>query len=504
MNVHTEVPSRSLWGSTFMQNNVADSRLSLRESSVQVVAYRSAEVASRLSPFAPRKLRSALIKIYATFAERKATISERKATIAFLFLLIALSRPLYAQNTSPSVAIVEAHTEFLIDKTETFARPVGTYTYLAYDQVVPNNLGWMSQEFKQKLPVAGGRLTKAVPSSEPTFRRNDSDRVPQTFGLFRPGKSIVVTGNKVMLYDRVTDQENILIDGPDVTELQFATKFARTALSPNGRQLVAAILRVEDYNGFSDFPLYDIYVVDLFIPVVSFPKTLDQIQSGDQYKPKLVGEAIRGYFSIGSAFHSRAIAPPLFWADDEHVIFMTPKEQPLDAGGTLVGINVKSQHLHEYFELMLDRKGWGEQSAEFWRRSDGAIMLRNDGKDFRIDLQKRAAIEDRRLSPRYELRGDRYTPSLWSGEELLCDSLYYRNVGVSPDGQCVAWYARSEKVRDKTNLGNTSQYLTTLWFYSPETGKVELAEGKFFGQDHPYQFDNPQLSTSFRWLSGAE
>jgi hypothetical protein len=465
------------------------------------------------------------------------------ATRCIVFLSVAclsfqLCRPLNAQDGTQPVPGNRNDSKFLVNKAENFARPAEFYSYLLYDRVVPSDLGPMSQTVRQPLPVAGGSTTDAVPISEPTFRQFDLNRVPQSYELFRPGKTIAVEGNQVLLHDEGTKQETVLIDGPDVSELRLATEFARTALSPNGRQLAAAVMRVEDYNGFNDFPLFDVYVVDLFVPVVIFPKTLNQIASGDQHKPKLIGEAIRGEFAMSSSLLPDAIAPPLFWADEETVILLTPIEQLEDSDETaieivdqpqqgdfsnredrleigkdgkllapthaLIGIHAANRSSQNLFELKLDGLGWRNMSVDFWRRSDGAIMLRNAGQDMRIDLEKRKAIEERRLSPRYELRGDRFHPSLWCGEELLCESLYYRNVGVSPDGHCIAWYARSAKVRDKTNLGNTSQYLTTLWFHSPETGTVELAEGKFFNQDHPYQFDNPQLNPSFHWISEPE
>jgi hypothetical protein len=131
-------------------------------------------------------------------------------------------------------------------------------------------------------------------------------------------------------------------------------------------------------------------------------------------------------------------------------------------------------------------------------------MLRNRGKDLRIDLERQTAIEDRKLSPRYELRGDRFEPSLWSGDALLCDKLYYKHVAVSPDGQCAAWYTRSAKVLNKTNLGNTSQYPTTLWFYSPWTGKIVMAEGHFHSQNYSYSRGDPEFNTSLRWLTDSD
>ncbi len=457
--------------------------------------------------------------------------------LSIVCLLFLMCCPLCAQNTKKAGSAGDNNAELVVEKAEKFARPTRLYSYIIYDKAIPSNLGIMSQRVKQRIPESGGSGDEAVPVSEPAFRQSAPERIPQPYELFRPGKTIVVKSNAILLHDEITARESVLIDGPDVSELRCASKFARTALSPNGRQIVVALLRVEDYNGISDFPLYDIYVVDLFIPVVSFPRTLDQIKSGEQYKPKLIREAIPGEFAISSSLLPNAIAPPLFWADDETVILITPKERPgdgkepasdavdhrkqfdfSDAGypvivvkedefvlrtHALVGIKVESCVSQEYFELKLNGLGWGNQSVDFWRRSDGAIMLRNSGKDIRIDLEKHEAIEDRRLSPNYELRGDRYQPSLWSGEELLCDSVYFRNVGVSPDGQCVAWYARSAKVLDKTNLGNTSQYLTTLWYHSPDTGIVEMAEGKFVGQDQPFQFDNPQLRSLFRWESAV-
>jgi hypothetical protein len=130
-------------------------------------------------------------------------------------------------------------------------------------------------------------------------------------------------------------------------------------------------------------------------------------------------------------------------------------------------------------------------------------MLRSRGTDTRFDLSKKEATTDRKLSPRYELRGDRNKPSLWYGDQQLAEVVHFHNVGVSPDGRSVAWYTRS-RAQDTSNLGNTSQYPTTLWFHSPETGTVKLAEGQFAWENYWDVFDNPILNPRFHWLSQTD
>ncbi len=450
-------------------------------------------------------------------------------------LCCLLAGTLIAQVATESTATGGSGSNALhIEDIAQFARPAESYHFLIYDQALPRDGGGLlSLTVKQPLPTANRNVAEPIPISEATIPQLAPDRVPQPYELFRPGKSIVVEGNRVLLRGDGTEQESVLIEGPDVSELRFASEFVRTALSPSGRKLAVALLAVHDYDDPNDFPLYDIYVLDLFIPVVAFPKALSQIESGDQHRPKRIREGVRGDTSLGGALFPHANAPPLFWADEETVIFATPNERLVNSAGTvidlvgdqvafdlsrfegqvvmkdgefltpthdLIGVNVESQATQTYCELNLG----GVQSVDFWRRSDGAIMLRNRGKDLRIDLKRQTASEDRKLSPRYELRGDRFEPSLWYGDELLCDKLYYKHVAVSPDGQCVAWYARSAKVLNKTNLGNTSQYPTTLWFYSPWTGKVTMAEGNFHSQDSSYPRGDPEFNTSLRWLAAPE
>jgi len=450
-------------------------------------------------------------------------------------LCCLLAGTLIAQVAEESTAIGGMDsTKLLTEDVEPFARPAESYHYLIYDQALPRvGGGLLSLTVKQPLPTANRNVAEPIPISEATIPQHDPDRVPQPYELFRPGKSIVVEGNRVLLRVDGTEQESVLIEGPDVSKLRFASTFARTALSPSGRKLAVALLTVHDYDGSNDFPLYDIYVLDLFVPVVAFPKALNQIESGDQHRPKRVREGVRGNTSLGGAFFPHAHAPPLFWADEETVILGTPNARLMNSAGTtthlvgdqvafdlsrfegqvvmkdgefltpthdLIGVNIESLTTQTFCELKLG----SVQSVDFWRRSDGAIMLRNRGKDMRIDLERQTASEDRKLSPRYELRGDRFYPSLWYGDELLCDKLYYKHVAVSPDGQCAAWYARSAQVLNKTNLGNTSQYPTTLWFYSPWTGKVAMAEGNFHSQDYSYPRGDPEFNTSLRWLADPE
>ncbi|QDV24651.1 M56 family metallopeptidase [Aureliella helgolandensis] len=134
--------------------------------------------------------------------------------------------------------------------------------------------------------------------------------------------------------------------------------------------------------------------------------------------------------------------------------------------------------------------------------AESSIMLRSRGIDSRIDLSQSEAAADRQLSPQYELRGQRYYPSLWYGDEQLAEVIHFRNVGVSPDGLSIAWYTRSDS-RDRSNLGNTSQHPTTLWFHSPDAGTVKLAEGNFGRDDPSDTFDSPILRPRFHWLANA-
>jgi hypothetical protein len=264
--------------------------------------------------------------------------------------------------------------------------------------------------------------------------------------------------------------------------------------------------------------------------MVLFPRTTDQLQSANQHQPKLIRKNVLGEAAQGSGLSPHAVAPPLLWLDDQTVLLMTsyePQENedrsaPSDPANStadnelvrlnddgsipktyqLIGINVATSAAKTLCKLKISLADFHPQMMPvLWRRCDGAIMLRNFATDHRIDLEKGAMVEDRRLSPQYELRGDRYAPSLWSGNEQLCESLYFRNVAVSPDGGCIAWYARSVNTLDKTNLGNTSQHLTTLWFHSPETGAVELAEGNFDSSQPFLKFDNPGYSELFQWLT---
>ncbi len=460
----------------------------------------------------------------------------RKRLISFAmvaFLYFQVCNAVNAQSASHSARANDSDQRSLASKAERHARPAARYDYLIYDLAVPSNAGLLSQTVKQRLPVAADSVTSAVPISTPHRKQIDPNRIPQSWELPRPSKSIIVEGNNVLLYDEDTRQETVLIAGPDVSELQFSRKFARTALSPSGRKLAAAILRAEDYQGFAEFPLYDIYVVDLLVPMVLSTK-LEKQKLGDEHKPKLVRESVRGDSSMGSSWFLNALAPPLIWADEQTVVFATPNDRLVKSNGTvivgdlddfnqsqfkdnvvmrddeiltpthdLITVNTESRATQRHGEIKLHSRTSVVQ-ADFWRRSDGAIMMRNRGKDMRIDLKKKKVAEDRRLSPLYELRGDRFNPSLWHGDEMLCDLLYYRNVDVSPDGRSVAWYTRSASVFNKTNLGNTSQHLTTLWFHSPETGKIEMAEGKFLTQRHPFQPNSPQFNSIFRWISSTE
>ncbi len=484
-------------------------------------------------------MKSRLCRLLCPIGARVGVIRVYRLSLLTGLLCCLLAGPLIAQVATESTAAGGDDSNPLqIEDTTQFARPAESYHYLIYDRALPRDGGGLlSLTVKQPLPIANRNVAEPIPISEATIPQHDPDRIPQAYELFRSGKSIVVEGNRVSLRSDGTEQESVLIEGPDVSELRFASKFARTALSPSGRQLAVALLTVQDNDGSNDFPLYDIYVLDLFIPVVAFPKALNQIESGDQHQPKRIREGVRGNTSLGGAFFPHAHAPPLFWADEQTVILATPNARSVNSAGTvidlvgdqvefdlsrfegqvvmkdgelltpthdLIGVKVESLATHTFCELKLGSGFFGVQSVDFWRRSDGAIMLRNRGKDMLIDLERQAAIEDRKLSPRYELRGDRFEPALWSGDDLLCDKLYYKHVAVSPDGQCAAWYSRSAKVPNKTNLDNTSQYPTTLWFYSPATGKVAMAEGNFHSQDYSYSRGDSEFNTSLRWLADPE
>lgn len=130
-------------------------------------------------------------------------------------------------------------------------------------------------------------------------------------------------------------------------------------------------------------------------------------------------------------------------------------------------------------------------------------MLRSLGEDIRIDLADGKAVRDRKLSPYYELRGDRNRPSLWFGDQQLAEVLSHRDVGISPDGRSIAWYARTNP-HDTSNLGSTSLFPTTLWFHTADAGKVELAAGRFALSENWDGFDNPVVNPRFFWLTDED
>lgn len=408
------------------------------------------------------------------------------------------------------------------------------YRFLVYKQVTQANPGLRSQVVKQRLPIgpAGRAGNQAVvggiatpePIGDPGMFQAYSKQIVEPYRLSR-NKSIVVESNQVLLRDKVTAEQAVLAKGPQVADLMFASTLARTAMSPSGNRIVTAILTSAEGEGIRRSPRYEINVVDLFAPIVVFPKSTKQLLSSSQHEPKFIRKNVPGETADGSGVFPHAVAPALLWLDDQTVLLMAPydgdenhpadDDRPnevqvirLNNDGSkprvyeLIAINVATTTAKTICRLEVDLPAFHpELFPVLWRRCDGAIMLRNHAVDHRIDLEKGGMVEDRRLAPQYELKGDRYLPSLWFGNEQLCESLYFRHAAVSPDGRCIAWYARSVHVFNKTNPGNTSQHLTTLWFHSPATGTVELAEGNFDSSQPFLKLDNPGYSELFEWLT---
>lgn len=416
------------------------------------------------------------------------------------------------------------------DETQ-FARPPARYTHLVYDQSVRDpERGIIPERVIQALPTRGKTAQQAVPFSENALVAGSRDSIRSSYPTFRPGESIEVKGNAVLIRNANTGSEKVIIRGV-VRADRFSRILARVAISPDRKRVATAVCTGDDGSEIVRSPLFDLYVVDL---------------SAEEPVPNVIRSGVHGDAISGGAFFPAAVAPPIFWLDDENLLVVTPHPRKpgvhdaqiyLEPGNeptateledmvnineflntvvvrddgevltpthNLLQISVRDNSSAKVCDLNLDTfTGMQQTSTDFWRRSDGAIMLRSRGADMRIDLTKSEAIADRNLSPQYELRGDRYKPSLWRGDEQLAEVIHFHNVGVSPDGRSVAWYTRS-RAQDTTNLGNTSQYPTTLWFHSPDTGTVKLAEGRFAWDNYWDVFDNPVLNPRFRWLTQTD
>lgn len=403
-----------------------------------------------------------------------------------------------------------------------FARPPARYTHLVYDQSVPDpTRGATWARVVQPLPAPGTAVQKATPYTEQSLTAESADRIRSSYPTFRPGESIVVKDNSVLLRSASAGSDKVLVSGIFGAN-NFARILARAAVSPDKTRLAAAVFVGDDDKPVGSRPLFDVHVFDI---------------SGAEPSSNVIRRRVAGDAIMGGSYLPAAVAPPIFWSDDDNLLLVTPKPSKgevqwvyLDSDGKLtateleemeevffvrdgevlkpthdlVRIDIRERSSKKVCDLKLHNLERVQQtSTDFWRRSDGAIMLRSHGTDSRIDLANSKATADRHLSPHYELRGDRFKPSLWYGDEQLAEVIYFHNVGVSPDGRSVAWYARTNP-QDTSNLGNTSQHPTTLWFHSPEIGAVKLADGHFAWDNYWNVFDNPVLNPRFHWLTQSE
>nr|WRX36692.1 hypothetical protein [uncultured bacterium] len=406
-----------------------------------------------------------------------------------------------------------------------FARLPVQYTHLVYDQSVlfAPSRGLQSTRVVQPLPASGKAVQSAIPIAQHPLSVEALHRIGNAYPTFRPDESIVVKDNSVLLRNTSNESEQVLARGISRAS-NFTRILARVAISPNRKRVAAAVLIGSDDGSRGSVPLFDIYVIDV---------------SSAKAPSKLIRTGVIGDAIMGGAALPAAVAPPIFWSDNENLLLVIPKPRPdgsavawvdIDPGSEptaaefgelgsvlivrdgevltpthdLLRVDLGANSTQHICDLKLGTFIGGQQtSTDFWRRSDGAIMLRSRGTDSRIDFAQSIATTDRKLSPQYELRGDQFNPSLWYGDEQLAEVVHFHNVGVSPDGRSIAWYTRSNP-RDTSNLGNTSQYPTTLWFHSPDSGAVKLAEGKFAWSNHGDVFDNPIVNPRFHWLTPAD
>lgn len=433
---------------------------------------------------------------------------------------------------------------WVYDETQ-FVRPPQRYTHLLYDQSVTINPLHGSEPFSvvQPLPkivdnvylatplakqpaltserqaLRHLRVEPATPLAELPVNDEALYRVSSAYSTFRLGESIVVKDQSVWLRNANASEEKMLLRGIESRE-NFDNIFVRVAISPDGKRLAAATLRaIVGPVDRKKNPLFDLYVFDI---------------CSDETKPQKVGDGFYGDSVMGGGVRPYAVAPPIFWADAHTLLVATPGEQKigrwldLPLGETvipdlqesgvdaivrdgevltpthdLLRIDLRNGSAKKVCDLKLGVFQSQPNTTDFWRRSDGAIMLRSRNLDIRIDFNKRQAITDRRLSPQYDLRGDRRKPSLFCGDEQLAEVVSIDNVGIAPDGRSVAWYARTIR-RDTSNLGNTSQFPTTLWYHSTDTGTVKLCEGRFAFNNSWNVFDNPILNSRFHWLTQTD
>lgn len=404
-----------------------------------------------------------------------------------------------------------------------FARPPERYTHLMYDQSVvkESSRGLEPQRVIQRLPERGEWI-KLLRQWDIRKAGDHLHGGGNSYATFRPGELVVVSGGSVVLRHAITGTETVLIRGSEIRSAPFSRKLARVAVSPSGRQVAAAIFKDADYEGLKS-PLFDIHIIDL---------------SGDVVESRVVGEGWHGDSILASALSPTAVAPPIFWADDATLLVATPGQRIVASRGwtelnanrdlnaaeiaklgdvilvkggevltpthDLLRIDVNDGTTQKVCDLKLGVFMTSHATGtDFWRRSDGAIMLRSLGEDIRIDLADGKAVRDRKLSPYYELRGDRNRPSLWFGDQQLAEVLSHRDVGISPDGRSIAWYARTNP-HDTSNLGSTSLFPTTLWFHTADAGKVELAAGRFALSENWDGFDNPVVNPRFFWLTDED
>ncbi len=312
------------------------------------------------------------------------------------------------------------------------------------------------------------------------------------------------------------DKRTILVKGPGKRIAILGRAHHRMAISPNGKLLATATYKNGDFS-----PVFEIHIVDLSVE----PPTVKPYQQ----------ELSSSMVMTGGGDH--AVAPPIFWADDSTLLVAPSIKRDAQGGFTVIDVaddadiskiatdgaiivqggqaktpshlllqlDVATGEFTEVCKLMIsDFMSSDPFGMAFWRRSDGAIMLRTvRSGDIRIDLEKREATAERKLSPHYEFKGDPYRPSLWFGDQQLTEKVFYRNVSVSPDGRCIAWLTPVNPANPNA-FSSASSFPHALLYYSEDTGIVELAQGRFQNANSWGRFANPVTNPRFHWLTASD
>lgn len=357
------------------------------------------------------------------------------------------------------------------------------------------------------LGVAGGRLILAGPIGAVETVRFETG-LHQELIRYRSAMIVDPTHDELIL---TTPDECRLqkygIDGKQLGDIPlkkpdpglWATTHQRVAVSKSGQVAVATLHHAEpaEVNNMQ----FDLQLADFAgRQVVLIPL--------EQPLPAIL-------VMTGGGTHFAA--PPFIWLDENTLLALIskrPDPAPVQGGRgflvldglsyELISIDAMTGAVTKICEHPPLQNPFGMTlfEHEFWRRSDGELMLRSQSAgDFRVDLKQKKIVPDGHLSKYYQLKGDMKSPSLWFGDQMLAEMVFLRDVSISPDGRQIVWLTHDLRRPQEFANANARK---TMHYHSLTTGEHELHAGMFRSLRGWDRADNPNSDPAVYWISESD